>query len=131
MDCRFGFFLLLLSTGPGLSLADWTIPTDNDLMCSGQWTWGEFPIKCHFTNISNQFDRYVKWSLVLSVSNGSLAYILGRILIVTAVSWNCKWVLCCLYDMLYILCPCFCLMKSCLQKIILFFIFSFYSIWFT
>ena len=71
-------------------------------------------MKCHFTDVSDQFDRYVKWSLVLSVSDGGLAYILGCILIVTAVSWTCKWVLCCLYNMLYVLYPCFCLMKSCL-----------------
>jgi len=93
-------------------------------------------MKCRFTDVSvlcsdgDRFDGYVEWGLVLSVSDGGLAHVSGRLLIVTA-SWTCKWALCYLYGMLYVWCPYFCLMKSCLQKIVLFFMFSFYSIWFT
>ena len=134
MDCGSGSSLLLLGTGPGLFLADRTLPIDNGLMCSGRWTRGEFPRKCRFTDVGvvcsdgDQFDGYVEWGLLLSVSDGGLAHVLGRLLIVMAVPWICKWALCCLHGMLYVLCPCFCLMKGCLQKIVLLFMFSFYSI---
>ena len=49
-----------------------------------------------------------------------------------AESWICKWALCCLHGMLYVLCPCFCLMKGCLQKIVLLFyvLFLFYMVQF-
>jgi len=106
-------------------------------MSSGRWTRGEFPRKCRFTDVGvvgsdgDQFDGYVEWGLVLSVSDVSLAHASGRLLLVMAVHFVCKWALCCLHGMLYVLCPCFCLMKGCLQKIVLLFMFSFYSIWLT
>ena len=137
MDCGSGSSLLLLGTGPGLFLADRTLPTDNGLMCSGRWTRGEFPRKCRFTDVGvvcsdgDQFDGYVECGLVLSVSDGGPAHVLGRVLIVMAVSWICKWALYYLHGMLYVSCPCFCLMKGCLQNIVWLFMFSFYSIWFT
>ena len=92
MDCGSGSSLLLLGTGPGLFLADRTLPTDNGLMCSGRWTRGEFPRKCRFTDVGvvcsdgDQFDGYVEWGLVLSVSDGGLAHVSGHVLIVMAVS---------------------------------------------
>jgi len=63
-------------------------------------------MKCRFTDVSvlcsdgDQFDGYVEWGLVLSVSDGGLAHVSGCLLIVTAVSWTCKWALCYLYGML-------------------------------
>ena len=73
MDCGFGSSLLLFGTGPGLSLADRTIPTDNGLMCSGRWTRGEsqgsvaslMSVSCVAT-VTNLMG-YVEWGLVLSV----------------------------------------------------------------
>ncbi len=49
-------------------------------------------MKCRLTDVSvlcsdgDQFDGYVEWGLVLSVSDGGLAHVSGRVLIVTAVS---------------------------------------------
>ena len=106
MDCGSGSSLLLLGTGPCLFLADRTLPTDNGLMCSGRWTRGEFPRKCRFTDVGvvcsdgDQFDGYVEWGLVLSVSDVSLAHASGRSLLVMAVRFVCKWALCCLRGML-------------------------------
>ena len=48
----------------------------------------------------DQFDGYVEWGLVLSVSDGGQAHALGRLLIVMAVHFVCKWALCCLHGML-------------------------------
>ena len=131
MDCGFGSSLLLLGTGPGLFLADRTLPTDNGLMCSGRWTRGEFPRKYSFTHVGvvcsdgDQFDGYVEWGLVLSMSDVSLAHASGRLLLVMAVRFVCKWALCCLHGMLCVFCPCFYLIKGCLQKIVWLFMLSF------
>ena len=82
-------------------------------MCSGRWTRGEFPRKCRFTDVGvvcsdgDQFDGYVEWGLVLSVSDGSLAHASGRLLIVMAVRFVCKWALCCLHGMLCVFFPLF------------------------
>ena len=55
----------------------------------------------------DQFDGYVEWGLVLSVSDGSLAHALGRLLTVMAVRFVCKWALCCLHGMLCVFFPLF------------------------
>ena len=75
-------------------------------MCSGRWTRGEFPRKCRFIDVGvvcsdgDQFDGYVEWGLVLPVSDGRPAHVSGRLLIVMAVRFVCKWALCCLHGML-------------------------------
>ena len=65
----------------------------------------------------DQFDGYVECGLVLSVSDGGLAHVSGRILIVMASALDLP-VGAMLFTMLYVLCPCCCLMKGCLQKIV-------------
>ena len=73
----------------------------------------------------DQFNGYVEWGLVLSVSDVSLAHASGRLLLVMAVRFLCKWALCCLHGMLCVFCPCFYLIKGCLQKIVWLFMLSF------
>ena len=73
----------------------------------------------------DQFDGYVEWGLVLSVSDVSLAHASGRSLLVMAVRFVCKWVLCCLRGMLCVFFSLFLSDEGCLQKIVWLFMFSF------